>query len=374
MLGRMGHEVVHRFFLDSHSHFALENERESMNAILHSDEQRNVIESVDAVVVNGEGTIHDGAGLHLLAILGAAQSLGKATFLVNAVFENTPGFEAVLNALDDFTVRDARSSAYLKSRNIRHRLVLDSILAAGFEGAPIRNLENRIVVSDWHPSRTEDVGVACSYVFDRYPKKAVYYPFERVDAKDIWKQTIATIATSSVLVTGRHHGAYIGILAEVPFVLLPSNTSKIQGLVEALGISVPIVDNAVDVVRELKSARDDKARFAGIKSRILDDGPLTTFNALGGKFDPDGERRELKQLDEDMSKMGNSTFSDNSWNLRMTSRSFMSAQSALHGHFNEKLKAAELKHQILKAEIRSLHENSLKGKMKRIMKSVGLNP
>jgi polysaccharide pyruvyl transferase WcaK-like protein len=117
------------------------------------------LDACDAVVVNGEGTLHHGAGSEYFAILGAAQQLGKATLLINAVFEAHQGWAQVISRLDDFCVRDLHSLEHARSLGFRCRLVPDSFLAAQFDATPTIDLGGRIVVTDWHPARDADVGM-----------------------------------------------------------------------------------------------------------------------------------------------------------------------------------------------------------------------
>src|SRR5580704_11877828 len=95
MLGRAGHQVAIRHFLGSLIRFRGADAKVGVRSILEDPSLAEQLSAVDAVVVNGEGSIHHGAGTEYLALLGAAQDLGKATLLVNAVFQDVFGFDEI---------------------------------------------------------------------------------------------------------------------------------------------------------------------------------------------------------------------------------------------------------------------------------------
>jgi hypothetical protein len=99
MLRRAGTVVRHAFFQRDWHTFASGTLDEGRAAALASPELRRVFDEVDAVIVNGEGTIHHRQGWYLVAILGAAQRLGVPTVLVNAVLQSR---------IESFRIRSSR--------------------------------------------------------------------------------------------------------------------------------------------------------------------------------------------------------------------------------------------------------------------------
>jgi len=136
MLGAAGHCVVERFFLRELQRFGGLDESAARRRVLDDEIMAACLDRVDAVVVNGEGTLHHGRGSEYYALLGAAQQLGKATLIVNGVFEANAGWHRVLSRLDDFCVRDARSLAAARAAGVRCRLVPDSMLRRSLQRAP----------------------------------------------------------------------------------------------------------------------------------------------------------------------------------------------------------------------------------------------
>ncbi|WP_370173124.1 MULTISPECIES: polysaccharide pyruvyl transferase family protein [Hyphomonas] len=302
MLGRAGHRVVFRGFVLQYRQFRKDTEAESIAAALAHEGLQAALADCDAVIVNGEGTIHHDAGMHLLAILGAAQALGKVTLLVNAVFEETAGYDDVLARLDDFTVRDQRSLHHARERGLPCRLVWDSALAAEYDPAPLFDLKGATAVTDWHFARADDTGRTSLEFLRAHPEATRFLPLASANAHEIWSRYPATLATASQIVTGRHHGCYFAIKARRRFIPLGSNTHKIEGLLDAAGASIPIprtLDDLEDALRWAESSGDMYDRLFDLADTQL---PLSTFERLGTGTDSD-EATELSTLSKQAAKV-----------------------------------------------------------------------
>lgn len=287
LLGRAGHEVVHRRFLEPRRGTETVTDAELVRSLEADDRLQACLDDVDAVIVNGEGTIHHGAGRPLLALLAVAQRRRKATLLVNAVFEETAGFDDTLRCLDDFTVRDGHSLRHATDRGCTARIVPDSYLAAGFSGP--RGPLTGDVVTDWHWQRG-DVGAA----LERYLREstATFLPFVSEAADALWQSVPADLATARVVLTGRHHGVCAAILAGRPFVAVPSNTFKIEGMLQHLGLGHLVVSDFAGLLRAREWAIDHAEVFATLADRLTGGQPLDTFRRLGVA----GETREELEL------------------------------------------------------------------------------
>jgi hypothetical protein len=321
MLGRRGHEVTQRFFIDWPHGLTRPHLRESVSDLLSNEEFRSRIEAVDAVVVNGEGTVHHGAGLHLLAILGAAQELGKQTLLVNAVYEASFDHEDIIRKLTDFTVRDQHSLDFAKSRSLRARLVLDSCFEAEFSAGRLADMSGKTALSDWHWTRS-DVGAVMRLYAMQFHESTFYFPFERADASTVWRGSLATMATAELLISARHHGVCFAAKARVPFVALPSNTSKIEGFLQAVGIDMPVAKSFSGLKSSVSWARAHRDVFDRLFDKVDQMLPLTTFDALGGSVDPHGEAREVARLQADLAAHAASSLINGEWETYAISRRF----------------------------------------------------
>lgn len=279
MLARLGVEVRQRSWLGDWTELWQGDVPTSLRAF-HESALPGLLQEVGAVIVNGEGTIHHGHGLHLLTILAGAQELGLPTFLVNAVFQECPLFHDTLRRLDEFTVRDARSAAYLEALDIPHRIVFDSILEAEFDPQPATDLSGKIVITDWHDTRRGDVGAALEALHAELGPEAVFYPLESAARESDWRHAVADLAAARLVVTGRHHGVCLAGLAGVPFVALGSNTWKIEGLLELLPGQPRLCNDLRQLRAHCQEAVRDPGKFVAIQNFLHAQRPLATFQKL----------------------------------------------------------------------------------------------
>ncbi len=279
MLARAGSDIVIRAYLGEYRELWKGDRASSLRAFWKSDLPERLA-GIDAVIVNGEGTIHHGAGLHLLTVLAGAQEIGLPTFLVNAVFQECEQDLQTLKQLTDFTVRDAASSAYLKRLGVPHRVVLDSILEASFDTAPKNDFRNKIVITDWHFARNQDVGLALQKLLRDLGQDAVFYPLEGPDREKDWRHALADFSQAALIVTGRHHGVCLAGLAGVPFVALGSNTWKVEGMLKLLPGNLSACADMSELPKRCEEAFNNRAVFGEIKQFLRAQLPLTTFEKL----------------------------------------------------------------------------------------------
>ena len=298
MLGDAGHAITERCFLGELRRFANRDEEAAIAAVLADEVLRSRIEACDAVVVNGEGTLHHGNGSEYYACLGAAQRLGKATLIVNAVFEAHAGWQSTLERLDDFCVREVQSLRHAHSLGFtRARLVPDSFLGAQFDGGQNVALAGQIVVTDWHPAREHDVGKTLRTILDSVDD-SFYYPLLHGMHSRLWRGAVRDWNGAAAILTARHHGVYLAALARKPFVALPSNTMKIEGLMEAAGADIPVCVTTDEVEAAFSKAVSNLGEYERLFDWLADQTPLTTFRALGtgaGQSDAGAELARLEQ-------------------------------------------------------------------------------
>jgi len=297
MLGQAGHQVIDRAFLGDLRRFAGKDEGACVARVLGDDAMRGRLEACDAVVVNGEGTLHHGNGTEYFAVIDAAQRLRKATVLVNAVFEAHTGWHAALSRLDDFCVRDLHSLQYARSLGLRCRLVPDSFLGARFDAGRFIDLSGRIVITDWHPARDADVGATLRTLIDA-DASTFYFPMLHAVHAHLWRGAAAVWASADLIITGRHHGVYLAATARKPFVALPSNTRKVEGLIEAAGATIPVCASTSEVEAALSHAMSHPGEYERLFDWMDAQMPLTTFSALGQGADESDPERELGRLRE----------------------------------------------------------------------------
>jgi hypothetical protein len=280
LLGEAGHRVTDRAFLGELRRFAGRDEEAAIRLVLADAQLRERLEACDSVVVNGEGTLHHGSGAEYFAVLGAAQRLGKATLIVNAVFEAHAGWQQVLTKLDDFCVRDRHSLDHARSHGLRCRLVPDSFLAAQFDAARYVDLSEQIVVTDWHPLRDGDVGQTMRTLLGSV-ESTFYFPLLHGIHAQLWRGAADAWSGASLIVTGRHHGIYLAAIARRPFIALPSNTRKVEGLIASAGADIPVCVTTADVEAGVSHAMHNLGEYERLFDWLSAQLPLSTFAALG---------------------------------------------------------------------------------------------
>ncbi len=294
LLGRAGHQVVHRLFRGALQRHEAATDEQIVHSLGRDETVLRMLQDVDAVVVNGEGTIHHGAGRPWLGLLAVAQRLGRLTLLVNAVFQETSGFDETLSRLDEFTVRESLSAAHARDRGLRARIVADSYLAAGFSSG--QEPLSGVVVTDWHPQRTDVAHVMEAF---RQEHDCEFVPLRTPECETRWAGLPCELRTAEVVVTARHHGVCAAIVAGRPFVALPSNTYKIEGMLGDLGMSHLIVADLPGLLRQKDWAVTHAEEFRTLAGRLSDRSPLSMFEALGSGG-PNREDDEVARLSDDL--------------------------------------------------------------------------
>jgi chemotaxis methyl-accepting protein methylase len=279
MLKRIGCDIDFRGYLRAYRDLWKGDRASSLQAFWKSDLPEKLA-SVDAVIVNGEGTIHHGWGLDLVTILAGAQEMNLPTFLVNAVIQECEHDIQTLKQLTHLTVRDAASSDYLKRLGVPHRIVLDSILEASFEKTAAHNFKDKIVITDWHCVRNDDVGVGLKKLLHDFGDEAVFYPLESPEREQDWQHAVADLAQARLVVTGRHHGICLAGMAGVPFVALGSNTWKIEGMLRLLPGKLQACADISLLKKFCNDALANRSIFEQVQEFLAAQLPLKTFEKL----------------------------------------------------------------------------------------------
>ena len=220
-----------------------------------------ILEQCDALVVNGEGSINNTSprARFLLDSLTRAQAAGKNTYLLNTIFQHIePGWEDTLNAADYVCCREPASAEALRTYCGRTSEVLVDFCLAGIDS----------------PGKPRLSPVPPVLKGTTWPWSAYHGLFDHVDVPEFairpdvsFADTIATLAQTGLYLTGRHHGVYAAGAAGIPFICVPSNSHKIESLIEWSGVPLPIcrskekVDNALKKADALSGIADRFHRF-----------------------------------------------------------------------------------------------------------------
>lgn len=184
------------------------------------------IEMSDAVIVNGEGTMHHDRPIphSLLNVIRNAKKQGKKTALINTVWQSMTLDDEMKDVLRDtyISVREVMSAEELQKDNIDVDIHLD---LSYFNHVP------------------EKVSPHRELVVGKFFAQADYRPKD-IPVLDIFKQDwdtfVNVLRSTDWFITGRHHELYASCKARCPFATLSGNTHKNEGLMKTAGVEIPI--------------------------------------------------------------------------------------------------------------------------------------
>ncbi|QYK39959.1 MAG: polysaccharide pyruvyl transferase family protein [Paracoccaceae bacterium] len=222
---------------------------------------RPAIDAADAVVVNGEGSIHSSSRrARSLAALGPlAHAAGKPAWLINATLQgNDDALVTDLRAFRHIWVREGASAAWARERGLPVTLAPDLSLCQHFEYLPRRGGAQGTVVLDsvlqadnpaLHRIARATGGPLWSMKHDAegrmqvlrgIPSGAGARPgFEAVPRGPVRDLAafMAFLARHERMVTGRFHAVTLACLLRLPFHAFASNTWKIEAFLADAGLN-----------------------------------------------------------------------------------------------------------------------------------------
>lgn len=211
---------------------------------------------IDAVIVNGEGSIHHSSTrprANWLASVGefSYKELGVPAFLINASLEeNSSELYEKLRFYKRIYVRESKSLKELNDYGLAGDVVPDLTMAFLVEGKANRNglLFTDSVLPD---VSAELIKMASQLNGDcvglRYREKPIlkdlknpfkfsanfvkWFVSEKKGMQDV-NYFLSKLYNCEMLVTGRFHAVTLSLLTECPFVAIESNTGKIGALLD----------------------------------------------------------------------------------------------------------------------------------------------
>lgn len=243
------------------------NSLEGLSQVIQKDPSLDF----DAVVINGEGTLHHGRprAFEILLIGKILAERGKSVYLVNSIWEENPDhFAELIENYSLVSVRDKASAGRLTSKGI-HAIY-----------APDLSWVYEISAEEARPSR-EVIGVQDCVVKDRArllaafarTKQAQFHVMGRF-YYEVQQELIegsdplrfpkilepGDFRSANAWVTGRYHGLILALRHRQIAVSVASNTSKISQLLQELDLSfASITDKAC--ASEGSLVRDAYSRF-----------------------------------------------------------------------------------------------------------------
>lgn len=221
----------------------------------------------DALMINGEGTIHHSGhrARFLMAMLEEAKRRGKKVLLVNALFQQYDcSSDDLLAGLALLAVREPRSAAFARRYGGDPRVLLDSAADPAFLNSGVaRRLTDGLVIGGAHKDGL------------------LQRPFARLQGDRLrmgdasFEDIVATLRTAEIYLTGQHHGVYAAALAGCPFVATPSNSHKIEAFVDWTGLPIPICLRHDEIGSAIRFALHNRAMFAELQDFMARQSVLT---------------------------------------------------------------------------------------------------
>lgn len=254
----------------------------------------NLINWCDIVVINGEGTIHHnfyGAQV-LLALAKVSKEKNKTVLLINSTIESIDEIliQESLSEIDYISVRDNDSQEYLKSFSINSHLHPDAAFSNTYKEFPgykkrkkppvcliSSGIEQSVELSSQLINIAKNSGYQpVYYCFDSTDKNT--YKYCRANNINVIKQSTipwwcfpSFLKQFDICISGRHHFNVFCILAETPFVPLPSTTWKIKGTIELIDHPVSVINKIENINSFLINDKEynyfDKSKIEEVKEQ-----------------------------------------------------------------------------------------------------------
>ena len=254
----------------------------------------NSINSFDLILVNGEGIIHGKKNadqrkvdeiLKFIKIIKLEYDIPVVIF--NSTISSLKNKQIkILRLVDKIYVREKYSFNYLKRKNISASILPDLLSLLIIDG---KKINKNIIVTD--SSITKVTQKLLNYSFEKkydyipilynnYLRYLRYFIFKfilkikinfLVDLylylKNLHLQKfINQILKSKFIITGRFHGIFICLALMKPFYTFKSDTYKIRGLMEMIGISNRIIKiNDINSLELNKFSKSEKFKIENFK-------------------------------------------------------------------------------------------------------------
>jgi len=238
-----------------------------------TENHRRRLEASDIVLINGEGMVSNSRRLaHILAQSAPFCRERKIPcFLINSVYQdNGQDLAALVRQFDGVFVRESRSQAELRNEAIDSEVVPDLVLShpdlqsSARKGVMVTDSSCEVAAAKLHEFYSRTQGAELGSLFTPIPASQALRKFVgrvigkraskrwRLDWHRVGKlrnplfdaapldpvdHLFRKISSKSLIVTGRFHMVCMAMLARTPFIALPGNTHKIEGMLADANLS-----------------------------------------------------------------------------------------------------------------------------------------
>jgi polysaccharide pyruvyl transferase WcaK-like protein len=192
----------------------------------------------DFIIVNGEGTCHHCAG-NALKLLCFGE---KPKILINAVWEKMYFATGILDKFWYISVRESRSYNEIRKCIPEERVCIVPDLSFYSTGS----------------IRMHDIGFSDSVmdIRKRFMEENNYFPMQVEATHPDLYAYVNWLKSLDLYITGRFHGVCLAMMLKVPFLAIPSNSHKIEGLLEDCGCSDLIITSKEEIVQKRARAKE----------------------------------------------------------------------------------------------------------------------
>ncbi len=277
------------------------------------------LQKASVLIINGEGTIHHGSekGRLLLESIPMAKNLGLKIFLINMTYQSNPeSFIRCLRQVDFITVRESLSQKELKNIGLYSLLVPDFTFYS-FDDSEPSNGNNKTLVSDsvhsilslklkkltekilgteffpiWVKNPNYLLWSRFSTKFIKLPskltiKKLFLYPKALISqfrlnsvlyntTVEKHEDFISKISNSNALLCARFHLVCMTIQQRKKFIAIKSNTFKIEGLINDIGLSpkrlvtLDDIENSIEIANFTPEELENIDRYMAFSENQFD--------------------------------------------------------------------------------------------------------
>jgi len=221
----------------------------------------------DAVVFNGEGTLHHGNGGNLFEKCLLAKELGKKVFLINSLWEKNEKSRQFLELFDLISVRDSTVKENVINDGYTGEVVVtpDMIFLDPDDTLPKSSVPMLAFVDSVKRETSKRLFALAK------KRECNFYSMSESEQKGVKPHRLAHLLDNppafpfSLLVSGRFHASCLAIKSGIPVLSIKSNTAKTEGMLSDANISLDhyFLHSARDLTEERLRAfiHGDHGRF-----------------------------------------------------------------------------------------------------------------